>query len=831
MALTVTITGGENIEQGGQVTLTAVVTDASGNTPPGTLQYAWSASRGSFVGATDGASAVYHADFTDTNAVDVTITCDVTRPANAMPTSSGPSLTALAEIGVTGILVNMFLTELGAVATNTNNVLYNASTGTLDAGSDQRLSSNVNIFQLRWDNTNNNFVLNNDDTGNIGSFFLGNTNQSLYLIFEDGTYVELTSTHFGNGTSRGPTWARWQVTDTNILALLNALSTTSNLVVGVADAGAIGWNTDTGSDTETFTAAVPIPRSIAMVATQNIVIDTDYCLTVAITGNPTTVEVTGDMEYFNYDWRPDDNEVKIAGHPEKLLNNKNWYIEANYSSGDPLERDITFNVVPAAPVFGTLPDLHLYRDVDINIEIPITNPPSEVIADTLLLGLGLEKIETGAKIDGVIPADANFTVAMGNIAIEAPHLGETVMSSVPYTIEPGAPPVLGQIKQTPKGNFAVAEFVDVQHAIEYEWGIDEGAGVDFISWNRFGPNRPVIDLENISVTLGHLSATVTFPHVAGATRYEYLHSGNWREFVAAPVSNMITTIIPDLEDGETYQVYFRVSSPWVGVPVPVTIRGGRLAYAVQHDGANSTCYIFHTAVSRNGIATAEKTFLLPTGNADPIGIAIDGTTAYCLDKADTLIYVFSTETAQGQRASLIKTINLPSTNNSLWDIAIYDGILYILQWHTNNGNRALYTINANTANGQTGTIINSYGFPNSLFFHSNQTPAIKMSVTDDSIYMVGPKSGFRIPDDFAVFPRVPLDYNNVSSIPITKIAVSANDGRGMSIVGETRYIADGVDDKLYIDAVGDVGLPDADLKNVFSLPPGLSDIRGLDIPV
>ena len=113
MALVVNITGGEDIDQGDRVTLTATVEDANGNTPPGTLEYAWSASRGSFIGETDAATAVYHADFTDTGAVDVTITCNVTRPANATPTSSGPALTALAEIGVTGILVNMFLTDLG----------------------------------------------------------------------------------------------------------------------------------------------------------------------------------------------------------------------------------------------------------------------------------------------------------------------------------------------------------------------------------------------------------------------------------------------------------------------------------------------------------------------------------------------------------------------------------------------------------------------------------------------------------------------------------------------------------------------------------------------
>ena len=195
VGLTVAITGGDNIEQGQQVTLTAVVTDADGNTPPGTLQYAWSASRGSFVGAVNQATAVYVANFT--GAVDVT--CEVTRPANATPTSAGPSLTALHDLGITGILVNMFMTALGDPAPNTNSVIFNASTGTIDAGSDQRLSSDINIFQLRWDNTVNNFVLNNNEGGNIGAFFTNNNNQSVYIIFADGTYEELTPANFAAG--------------------------------------------------------------------------------------------------------------------------------------------------------------------------------------------------------------------------------------------------------------------------------------------------------------------------------------------------------------------------------------------------------------------------------------------------------------------------------------------------------------------------------------------------------------------------------------------------------------------------------------------------------
>ena len=355
MALNVEITGGGNIEQGARVSLTAVVTDADGNTPPGTLQYAWSASRGTFVGETDEETAVYHADFTDTGDVNVTITCNVTRAANANPTVSGPSLTALAEIGVTGILVNMFMTALGSVAPNSNSVLYNASTGTLAAGSDQRLATDIFVFQLRWDNTNNNFVLNNNEGGNLGNFFVGNDDQSVFIIFPDGTYEELPRSAFDAGTSHGNVWARWLVSDSSILTLLNGLSTTDDLVVGVADTGSIGWGADAGSDTETFTASVPLPLGIESINEQFITVGTeDYDLVIDITGNPDTVEAKGHMEGFIQDWDAVNGQLHIKSEEvTRLINGVNWDIEV-VKDMQTLMGKIAYNVVSAAPIFETL---------------------------------------------------------------------------------------------------------------------------------------------------------------------------------------------------------------------------------------------------------------------------------------------------------------------------------------------------------------------------------------------------------------------------------------------------------------------------------------------
>ena len=268
--LVVSITGTTSIVQGQRTTLTAAVTDADDETLTSGLTYTWTASRGRFIGATDEASAVYEANFTDSSNVAVTITCAVTRPADTAPTSAGASLTALADIGVTGILVNMFMTALGAIASNSNNALYqDGSTGTLASGSDQALSSDITIWRIRWNNDSNRIILNNNASGSLQTYFTANTDKSLYVIFEDGTYVELPQ---ANLVSTGTTWAQWSVTDANIVAKLNALTTTSDLLIGIADAGSIGIEANSGSGTATVTAtprplpAPSVPASLSAAA-------------------------------------------------------------------------------------------------------------------------------------------------------------------------------------------------------------------------------------------------------------------------------------------------------------------------------------------------------------------------------------------------------------------------------------------------------------------------------------------------------------------------------------------------------------------------------------
>lgn len=629
MALVVNITGGEDIDQGDRVTLSATVEDANGNTPLGTLQYEWSASRGSFIGATDKATVVYHADFTDTNAVPVTITCNVTRPANAAPTSSGPSLTALAEIGVTGIIVNMFMTALGAVSPNTNTVLFNNTTGTLDSDSDQRLSSNVFVWQLRWDNQTgfNHFVLNNNESGVIGDFFRNNNNQSVYIIFDNGSYVELTPTDFANANSAGGTWARWEVTDTAILALLNALSATDDLVVGVADTDSIGWDADSGSDTETFSAAVLPPLSIESIDEQFVPLGTtDYDLVIDIAGKPDTVEASGHMEGFAQHWDAVNGQLHIRSKEvTRLISGVFWTIKITKGT-QTLTADIAYNVVEAAPIFQTLVMLHLYRDVPINIDILIQNIPNLIVPNAKLLGLKSTLQDYGLNIGGELAADANFSVNEGDISVIVPSEtgGTSEMHDYAYQIESGSPPAIGTPVFTAKGGHGTLEFTDVTHALGYEWTVQEG-DADRVDWRVFDSTRALIDPGKVEVTPGQLQVTIKFPNIAGASAYEYrlesdAHEVDWKRFTGMLANGMITTIIPDLEEGVEYTLRLRVASPWVGTPVSIKVYGGRMCYTLHIDGAAANVhylYIFHTGHQSGSQIPRIKRLLLPTSLSDP----------------------------------------------------------------------------------------------------------------------------------------------------------------------------------------------------------------------
>ena len=391
-AFTVSISGTTNIEQGQQTTLTATVTDSGGQTPIGTLSYAWTASRGSFVGNTNTHQVTYEADFTDSNDVDVDIDCTVTRAADNTPTISASSLTAMTALGITGQLVNMHITDSVATVSGQNTAIYDqAGTGALEAGSDTTLPTNINISRFRWNTqgTNTRMILNNNGSGNIGTYFNGNTTQSVYLIFQDGTYFEIDSTQFFSGSA---TAGRWDLTDSDAISRLNAWDGTENLLVGIADAGSIGINAGQGTGTATVTATATISdatftithtdtiyagQTVDITIQSNIAI-TDFLVTdVSVTGatRNTLSHITGNTYHLNVTAGAGAGNIVIS-IAEDAVNPGNFAVSETFTRNANPTIDITFS------------DTELENDGTTTVTMDWSETPTGFTASDVMANVG-----------------------------------------------------------------------------------------------------------------------------------------------------------------------------------------------------------------------------------------------------------------------------------------------------------------------------------------------------------------------------------------------------------------------------------------------------------
>ena len=556
---------------------------------------------------------------------------------------------------------------------------------------------------------------------------------------------------------------------------------------------------------------------------------TDYDLVIDITGDPETVEVTGHMEGFDYHWDATNDQLHIrAVEVTRLIAGVFWTVKLTKDT-EVLTADIAYNVVKASPIFETLAMLHLYKGVPINIDILIQNIPNLIVLNARLLGLKSELQEYGMNIKGQLPADANLTIDEGDISMIVPSEtgGTSEMHDYSYEIESGSPPAIVSPTWQPKGNYGELTFTDVNHALGYEWTLETG---DAAVWNFFNSTRGVINPGQVEVTPGNLNVTLKFPNVAAASSYEYMlesenHTVDWTRFVGTLENGMITTIIPDLPDGETLTLRLRVGSPWVGPPISVTIYGGRIAYTVHKDGANSYLYVFHTGVADGGSATRIKRILLPTGREDPRGLAISGNLAYVADGADDVISVFNhADTDDGDRATELGAFDLLATG-IVYGIAIWEDEIYINQDY--NGDY----MNAYDRNSTYGEDITHLRSLNLLENASNYLDLIRISsvraLSADStrIYLAegsGRTGGSHV-----------APYDRESSISDTDadyaFDLPNNHLRGLSVIGDIFYSVD--DDNFSVFRRDPDDDSDSLVIKTFSYPSGLSNSVGLDILV
>ena len=469
MALQGSITGINQLYFGGQTALTAIFTNTeTGQTPAG-LQYAWTASDGSFVGATNGASVTYHADFTGNTDQAVTIACEVTLPGNPNPTVSAPSLTVMDELGITGQLVNMLVTTEVSGAD-----LFDRTDDTAIAtGSDSDLTDDIRINRIRW-TTNNRFTLNKTGSGEFRNFWdtAAQSAYSGYVIVNDGTVLEL----LGTWIVRGGGYMRWEVPSSET-AVINALDSIENgqlFLFGIADTDSVGLPDETASTDATVTVRYNAPPNVTITAPQKV--NPGDTVPISVTAvDPEDRAVT-------VQWEATDGTIDnpTSLNPNFTASNQSGPVTLTCvaTDADGVEGSNTHVIVVNFPptVVITAPSrLEVSRTG--NISIVVSDPNNDTV--TTLLETSAGSIDNPTSLNAVITAPSTpQTVTVTCTATDVDGL-QTV-ETAQITIIPNQPPTLSitvpnalEIGQT--GNLRATVGDPTNDPVTIRWEASAGA--------------------------------------------------------------------------------------------------------------------------------------------------------------------------------------------------------------------------------------------------------------------------------------------------------------------------------------------------------------------
>ena len=455
-----------------------------------------------------------------------------------------------------------------------------------------------------------------------------------------------------------------------------------------------------------------------------------------------------------------------------------------------------------APIFDALGTIHLYRGVPITFDIIIQNIPPLLIPDAELLGLKSELVEYGVKVAGEISATDTLAFSTGTVTIIVPSEGEGADTTYnyPYIIETGSPPQILAPVFTPKGRYGELEFADVTHALGYEWTLAEGADA---TWTVFDSTRQVIDPGDVVVTQGNLEVTLKFPNIAGASSYEYRlesenHTVDWTAFTGTLSSDgFITTIIPDLQEGVEYTLRLRVGSPWQGVPISLTVYGGRLLYTLHDSDGDSFIIEMNTGViplwepgQQIPAAPILRKILLPAEIVDPDKVFVEGSTVYCSytdftpNPDERWVGVFSIRgLSNNSRASMLRKFKLPFSSSGggpfIYDVLgseiyIRHGSLSGSVWG-GSYTAFMYKVDKATADGATAVA--------SDFWGGDLRNMVSVSVTEDWVY------GMRNTPSDHFHSYANVDGNVSTPVPVIDNGeVFSGTARDMRVIGDTAYI-------------------------------------------
>ena len=169
-----------------------------------------------------------------------------------------------------------------------------------------------------------------------------------------------------------------------------------------------------------------MPLAIESIDEQTIIVGTeDYTLEIEITdgGSDTTFETDGSWEGFYIDWDEDDTLTIKSDEVERLLTGAEWIITATDGS-ETVTQTIIYNVVPSAPVIEDVGTQNIFRGVNTNISIEISNKPSSVSVKGAQVGHKFESETEQVNLIGNLPVEgANITTETFEATITASNGG------------------------------------------------------------------------------------------------------------------------------------------------------------------------------------------------------------------------------------------------------------------------------------------------------------------------------------------------------------------------------------------------------------------------
>ena len=179
--------------------------------------------------------------------------------------------------------------------------------------------------------------------------------------------------------------------------------------------------------------------TIESINNQEITIGTeDYELPITITGDPTSVEPTGNFEGFYHSWDASAGVLTIRPRATAFGFRRYGTINAS-KTGNSAQSEITYSVVLGAPIIDDPGDQTIYKGILFGLDIDIDNFPLISRVSGLQTAMQYTPSETGVKVEGVLPRDAVLTETSFVGEVYTENDGGDDRVDVTFNISDGSP--------------------------------------------------------------------------------------------------------------------------------------------------------------------------------------------------------------------------------------------------------------------------------------------------------------------------------------------------------------------------------------------------------